>query len=424
MEYAGTIVNNKMSNRNQCPVCASKKSKTLFAYKDFPYFTVPLPLDGKEKIFRVYEINQLKDLLKVNICEECNHCYLCNLPDQGILEDLYSNYYSYPSALEGHYKPERDDRFLEFFNHKINPLCKENKLNSILEVGCFDGYILYHLQKDGFAVTGCDPSEGAEIGEKYGVNIMRKFFEIKEFQENRLTYDIVISRHFVEHVNDPKEFIKDLREIVNPGGLLILETPNVEFYLERGLLDVFSFQHLHVFSVDSLEYAAKETEMKIVKMEKNQDNLICVAIKGKSGISARVGNGQSVSEKFIEEFGKKKKRLKELISDYIINKKTIGMWGAGGAGLAALLFYEIPAESVDFLIDSDPNKWDMEYLNYSFKIVSPEMAKKLKPDLIIITSSFSASIQEQIIKMDFQCSVLKLFPTTILTTRRDIASTK
>ena len=71
--------------------------------------------------------------------------------------------------------------------------------------------ILYHLKKRGFEVTGCDPSAGAEIGKEFGIDIKRKFFNPDDFMRQNIFFDIVISRHFIEHVIDPKELISNFK---------------------------------------------------------------------------------------------------------------------------------------------------------------------------------------------------------------------
>ena len=58
----------------------------------------------------------------------------------------------------------------------------------VLEIGCFDGYVLQKLKKEGYNVNGCDPSEGAEIGKGFGLNIQKEFFD----PNNYLNYCLLI----------------------------------------------------------------------------------------------------------------------------------------------------------------------------------------------------------------------------------------
>ena len=87
----------------------------------------------------------------------------------------FASFYSFSHCI----LPKAEQKNVIF--DKFGGSCTDRKLNSVLEVGCYDGYILYHLKKKGYSVTGCDPSKGAEIGEAHGVPILRRFFDATEF---------------------------------------------------------------------------------------------------------------------------------------------------------------------------------------------------------------------------------------------------
>ena len=86
------------------------------------------------------------------------------------------------------------------------------------------------------------------------------------------------------------------------------------------------------------------------------------------------------------------------------------MWGAGSSGSSALSYYKIPSDYINFIIDSDPNKWEMEFISNSIPIISPEKAKLNCPDLIIIASMYHRTIKKTIKKMGFNSSTLSIFP--------------
>jgi len=400
--------------QSKCPICSNTNTQEVLRHEYFPYFTVPVTKEDKSVILQKYSSEQLTSPLVVNVCVECPHCYLDPLPDQSIVDYLYSNFYSYPSPLKGQFQPERDDRFLQFFEENVTPLCKERTLNRILEVGCFDGYVLFHLQKKGFNVTGCDPSEGAEIGQEHGVNILRKFFDADEFLSKEITFDVVISRHFVEHVTYPPEWIQSLKKILSPNGLLVVETPNVSFYLERGLLEVFSLQHLQGFSSESLEKIFVSEGLKSMTIEETPNNLIAIAEKGFNKITKSKGKWDQNIKDFNEKLSNNKSKIKHYLAPFIQENKTIGIWGAGGFGLAALMLYDLPSKQIRFMMDSDSKKWNMEYLNYQIPIISPQLGKEKSPDLVVIASMYSQSILKQIKAMNFQAKVLTIFPEIVL----------
>jgi SAM-dependent methyltransferase len=393
-----------------CPVCSSATTIILLDHSEYPYFTVPVSKLAKKEILSRYSKNQLVAPLSVRVCESCCHTYIFPLPRQDIIDTLYSNYYSYPSPLKTGFEPERDNRFLEFFMDKVQPVCSKRGLSTVLEIGCYDGYILHHLQQKGYTATGCDPSGGSEIGREFGIEIMREFFDPEVFASRRLTFDIIISRHFIEHTIDPLIWVRGLKKVLNPNGILVIEAPNVSFYLERGLIEVFSLQHLQGFSSSSLNYVLNREGLKAFVIEKTPDNLIAIAEEGLGELEFFDKNWKALEASFDSRLKDNKVKIRKEIREYLNGEKRICLWGAGGFALTALLFYGIPAEKVEFIIDSDREKRDMEYLNYSIPIVSIEDAIKQPPDLIIITSMYSKSIKEQILKIGFSASILTIFP--------------
>jgi len=392
-----------------CSICKSNNTDLLLDYGQYPYFTVPLKKNDKKKILAQYSKDQLVSKLKYTACKDCGHVYINQIPDQNIIDDLYSNYYSYPSPLKGEFDPIRDNRFIQIFQDQIHPICKKDNLDNVLEVGCYDGYILNQLQKDGYNVTGCDPSVGADIGLAFGLNIQKEFFDPINYSKNGSLFDIVISRHFIEHTINPYEFINSLKSVLFDNGLLILETPNIQYFIKKGLLEVFSLQHITLFTATSLKILMIKAGLDVILIQKTFDNLIVIAKKSNKHDSINLESFAYIISQFTGRVIDNNKRINNQINNYLNSGNDIAIWGAGGFGIAALTLYSIPSSKIKYFIDSDPKKWGMEYLNYKIPIISPEKAKQLQPDLIIITSMYSQSIKRQIKGMNFQSSVLTMF---------------
>ena len=78
------------------------------------------------------------------------------------------------------------------------------------------------------------------------------------------SFDIIISRHFIEHVFEPYEYIKAFGKVLKHNGVLIIETPNIEHFLKG--LEVFSLQHISLFSEASLKYALENQGLKYLRI--------------------------------------------------------------------------------------------------------------------------------------------------------------
>ena len=80
----------------------------------------------------------------------------------------------------------------------------------VLDYGCGGGHFVDHLRERGYEAHGYD-----EYSER---------FADRSVLEQR--YDAIISQDVIEHVPSPKELLARFDELVAPGGLVAIGTPN------------------------------------------------------------------------------------------------------------------------------------------------------------------------------------------------------
>jgi SAM-dependent methyltransferase len=72
-------------------------------------------------------------------------------------------------------------------------------------------------------------------------------------------YDVITLSHVIEHVHDPSALLRAIYRMLRPGGLLWLETPNLDSLgharFGRNWRGLEPPRHLLLFSVDSLKFA-------------------------------------------------------------------------------------------------------------------------------------------------------------------------
>ncbi len=262
-----------------CPIDnKSKRFINFQSFKNFPLQTTPIPKSSFNNLIKkINKKNLFFDLNYVS-CTNCGHIFLKNPPNQKIMNYLYKQFYNYPSPLLKEFKPERDDFFLSIFKKHFHKIIKKKNLNRLLEIGCFDGYILYNLRKQ-YKVCGIDPSKGANIGKKFGINIKRQFFNSKNINSLIGNHNIILFRHFLEHLKNPFKFLNICNQILNEGGFVIIEVPDVLNNLKNGSVDIFSPQHVQCFSKHTLSLILKKTGFKIKKIIAQNGNLIALAEK-------------------------------------------------------------------------------------------------------------------------------------------------
>ncbi len=99
----------------------------------------------------------------------------------------------------------------------------------ILEAGTGNGITVFLLRAMGFEATGMDidPKLNYYLYDKFKIPvIISKFEDYKSID----SFDIVYSSHVIEHCQDPHKFFNKAYELLRPGGMFILDTPDTQYY--------------------------------------------------------------------------------------------------------------------------------------------------------------------------------------------------
>lgn len=140
----------------------------------------------------------------------------------------------------------------------------------VLDVGSGGGEFSYLLARLGQHVTGVEPNIGyAEYSRReYGLDIRRGF--IGEVPLEPASRDLVTIWHVLEHTEDPGAVLMQLRNVLVPGGLLVVEVPNIEATCQSPR-STFHAAHLYHFNVTTLTALARHSGLHAVRHELSAD---------------------------------------------------------------------------------------------------------------------------------------------------------
>ena len=116
----------------------------------------------------------------------------------------------------------------QFLRHKICGV-------TLLDIGCGTGAFLSHASKLGYLPCGIDFDEIAlrvakeryKLQELHSINVsdLKVLFPSRKF-------NVVTFFEVLEHVEDPIEFMRQVKEVVADSGLIALSLPNRDRYLD------------------------------------------------------------------------------------------------------------------------------------------------------------------------------------------------
>lgn len=130
-----------------------------------------------------------------------------------------------------------------------------NRGCKLLDVGCGDGAFLRLARTCGWDATGLDPDPvAAANAAKQGIKVYEGGIEY--FEGKRDLFDVITLNHVIEHVHEPTKVLKTCHDLLKPGGLLWLETPNIDAFgharFRNNWRGIETPRHLVLFNRQSL----------------------------------------------------------------------------------------------------------------------------------------------------------------------------
>lgn len=129
----------------------------------------------------------------------------------------------------------------------------------LLELGSGFGYLTYALRRAGHSCTGVDVSATAVAAARAHFGDYYQVADLTQLAASNSRADVVIATEVIEHLADPKRFLSQAAALLEPGGALILTTPNRRIYPAQHAWDTDPPPiHLWWFSSTSLRWLAWE----------------------------------------------------------------------------------------------------------------------------------------------------------------------
>jgi 2-polyprenyl-3-methyl-5-hydroxy-6-metoxy-1,4-benzoquinol methylase len=180
-----------------------------------------------------------EDGYSVRRCERCGVGWVSPRLDAAGLQEIYKsdNYWRSPSPkVQGYTDYRGDERlYLDTFRKRLGfVLAGGPRSGRALDVGCAAGFCMAAMRELGFEAHGLEISEtiASHARERFGFDTIH-IGTLQDAPYPDGHFDLITMWDVVEHVVDPVELLVKARELLAPGGLLVVETQDIDSRFAR-----------------------------------------------------------------------------------------------------------------------------------------------------------------------------------------------
>lgn len=219
-----------------------------------------------------FELLIRKDGCDVVRCQTCELIFVANPPTDEERQRLYSFDAGYHTELQT--DPQSNAFHQREANANLAVLRRHVKAGRLLDIGCSTGLFLQAARDIGWPGQGLEYSadSSAIAREQHGLTV--RTGELKPDTFAPASFDVVTLWDVIEHVPDPQRTLQLITDIVAPGGLLVLKTPDAGGWFPQASLrlaqrlDFWRHAeppgHLYQFSQRSLSAMVEKAGFEVV----------------------------------------------------------------------------------------------------------------------------------------------------------------
>lgn len=353
--------------------------------------------------------NIVKYPLELILCQNCN---LLQMRHTVPPYKLYTERYGYRSGINQTMKTELSNITKQA--EKIKSL-KPNDI--VVDIGCNDGTLLACYKTPELIRVGFDPVPTfAKYFRKTLTNakvkqykLFNDFFHsapfLKQFGEKRAKIVTAISMFY--DLDNPNQFLEDVKEILHPDGLFIIQQNYLVGMIEQYAFDNIVHEHLEYYSLESLENLLRRHGLEVFDVEQTDINggSFRTFIKFKSSKVSDKGGFKRISEMrnlekrlsldrkqiyldFASRVNEVRAHLKKFVKSEAQKGKKIYIYGASTRGNTLIQACDLDYRFIKAASERNQDKWGKKIASTGIPIISEEQARIDHPDYLLVLPWF------------------------------------
>ena len=359
-----------------CPICASGNASQLHAATGVPVF-----------MNRIYESAAearaaATGRLEILTCLDCGFGWNDAFDASLITYDAaYENDQMHSPAFLAHVEARARD---------VIAAVPEGEPIDILEVGCGQGRFMIEVARLAGArlrsAEGFDPAWRGKDGEGPGrCRIHKVYFDDSTAGRLRFTPNVVVSRHTIEHIPNPRAFLGTVRSALGTvsRARMFLETPSLPWIVTHGAMQDLFYEHCSIFSDVAMTHALAASGFADCQVRHVfGDQYLwasATAAEPRSAPEPPRGHSTAANDRFARFVTHWHDRLETARAN-----GPVVVWGAGAKGVTFCLLVDPDCVLVDHVVDINPAKQDHYLGGSGLRIVSPAESFSRAPRTIFV----------------------------------------
>ena len=239
----------------RCPLCNSDKTIVWSVAKDYEYASTT-------------------NEYKYYYCKNCISIFIFPIPENELYKIYPPNYYSFQTAKKNWAFSIKEWLDKKLFK-KILKQIKSDSIN-VLDIGGGTGWLcdLVKNLDERIVVTQIVDidNDAKKIAEEKGHRYYKG--RIEEFTSTE-KFDFVFLLNLLEHVAKPLDVLKKIEQTLNPGGIVLIKTPNIlsldaRLFRKKYWGGLHCPRHWIIFSENSFRNMLTATDLKITDLNYTQ----------------------------------------------------------------------------------------------------------------------------------------------------------
>lgn len=334
--------------------------------------------------------------LHVFVCEKC---LLVQLEQFSTPHDIFSDYAYFSSFSDSWVAHARG--YVDMIVDRFRLGCG----SKVVEIASNDGYLLQHFVARGIPVLGVEPAANvAEAARKKGINTKVAFFGEKtaiDLTGEGWGADLIIGNNVLAHVPDLNDFVRGLKVLLKPTGLITMEFPHLFQLMQLNQFDTIYHEHFSYFSFLAVEQVFARHGLKLFDVEElstHGGSLRIYACHDDDASQPVVGRATELKSRekaagfglldHYQSFGSQVEATKRKLLSFLITAKQEGKrvvgYGAPAKGNTLLNYCGIRTDLIDYTVDRSPHKQGHFLPGVHIPIYEPERVRSTRPDYLLI----------------------------------------